>query len=314
LVDEDCASSIVSPPAATTPAPEPPSPPAQQPPSPIVATRECIDADGDGYGTDCGKGSDCDDSDASVNPGAKEACNNVDDDCNAIVDDQLSRRCGLSDIGVCEIGNERCINGEWASCTAILPSEELCNDLDDNCDGRTDEGCDAVLSKEKEDLLSFLDTKFGPGNYSKADYFAKYDATNRFLTISKSVVIGAGKTRVSVVLEPIQGMRNLDVFVHIPKSIASSVDKVRFSTQPEVIQSDPLVAWHFVELTEKAELGYEVDGEFSDAADLTRTIAVAEETTPLSHPWYFDMIPLVMIPVLGFIFIFLVEMAHKKRK
>lgn len=42
-----------------------------------------IDNDGDGWSADI----DCDDNDPSVNPGAPETCNGIDDDCNTVVDD-----------------------------------------------------------------------------------------------------------------------------------------------------------------------------------------------------------------------------------
>jgi hypothetical protein len=42
------------------------------------------DADGDGYGANSG---DCDDTQATVNPGAPESCNGQDDNCNAYVDE-----------------------------------------------------------------------------------------------------------------------------------------------------------------------------------------------------------------------------------
>jgi MYXO-CTERM domain-containing protein len=45
-----------------------------------------IDADGDGYYTS----TDCDDTSASVHPGATETCNSVDDDCDDVVDDGVS--------------------------------------------------------------------------------------------------------------------------------------------------------------------------------------------------------------------------------
>jgi uncharacterized protein (TIGR03382 family) len=63
------------------------------------------DADGDKYGTSTAKDSadldcrdsgeatvatDCDDSDAAVNPGATEVCNDEDDDCDGVVDDGAS--------------------------------------------------------------------------------------------------------------------------------------------------------------------------------------------------------------------------------
>jgi MYXO-CTERM domain-containing protein len=56
--------------------------------SSCAPTVEC-DADGDGYDSTssaCG-GTDCDDTDADISPGASEVCNSIDDDCDGTVDD-----------------------------------------------------------------------------------------------------------------------------------------------------------------------------------------------------------------------------------
>jgi len=52
----------------------------------------CTDEDGDGYGapgsSDCPQAQvDCNDVDAAVHPGAEEACNEVDDDCDGLIDE-----------------------------------------------------------------------------------------------------------------------------------------------------------------------------------------------------------------------------------
>ncbi len=80
---------------------------------------------------------------------APETCNQVDDDCNGFTDDIP----GLGD--VCERDAE--IDGQTISCsgrlictgendapvcTATEPTGELCNFIDDDCDGETDEGFD----------------------------------------------------------------------------------------------------------------------------------------------------------------------------
>ncbi len=52
-----------------------------------ASASDCQDADGDGYGVGCLAGPDCNDEDSSVHPGAPEACNLRDDDCNGVVDD-----------------------------------------------------------------------------------------------------------------------------------------------------------------------------------------------------------------------------------
>jgi Cys-rich repeat protein len=46
----------------------------------------CIDLDGDGYGVNCEKGGDCDDSDENVYPGAPELCDGKDNDCDGEID------------------------------------------------------------------------------------------------------------------------------------------------------------------------------------------------------------------------------------
>src|SRR5512137_2915722 len=48
----------------------------------------CTDEDGDGYGTGCTKGPDCDDGDPTVFPGADEICDdNVDNNCDGDIDE-----------------------------------------------------------------------------------------------------------------------------------------------------------------------------------------------------------------------------------
>ncbi|MBW2972335.1 hypothetical protein KY359_04835 [Candidatus Woesearchaeota archaeon] len=299
---------------------ETPEPAPEAPPEPAavdrVPERECIDLDGDGYGLGCARAFDCDDTDASVNPGAREVCNSVDDDCNTMIDDQLTRECGVSAVGVCRMGAERCIDGQWLYCNAVLPYDEVCgNGLDDDCDGQTDEDCASPDRAEDElALRQFLDIRFGAGNYDAERYLDKFRDTQRFISLRKSTEIADGRTRVRLSIVPVRKMYNLTVFVYIPKSIASSAGLLSFSVQPVILQSDPLVMWHFAELSEPADLSYEVAGEFEGAADDTKTVAVAESTASVEREWYFDLIPLLIIPVVGFVFIFLVEIAHKRRK
>ena len=131
------------------------------------------DADGDGYGTDatpataCDQPSgfeavpgDCDDGDGDIHPDATEVCNAIEDDCDELVDDDdgdLDSSTGTEWFADTDADGHGDPDASVQLCTqpsgyaadaddcddgdaAVSPGgEELCDGIDNDCDGDTDE-------------------------------------------------------------------------------------------------------------------------------------------------------------------------------
>ncbi len=105
-----------------------------------VWSAELGDTDGDGFFVPA----DCDDDDASVYPGAPEACDAVDEDCDGVADQTFDGDGdGYVDGAVPECAaawaETDCDDGE---ATVAPDLEEICDGLDNDCDGDVDEGFD----------------------------------------------------------------------------------------------------------------------------------------------------------------------------
>jgi formylglycine-generating enzyme required for sulfatase activity len=81
---------------------------------------------------------------SSCVPSGAEVCNGVDDDCNGTIDDApgAGQPCG-DNTGACQSGTQQCGAEALVCVGGVGPTAEICNGVDDDCNGIPDDGIDA---------------------------------------------------------------------------------------------------------------------------------------------------------------------------
>jgi hypothetical protein len=148
---------------------------------------------------------DCDDTKSEVKPSANEVCNSVDDDCNGKTDEGLDQTWfedsdkdtyGNKDKSVTNCKKPDGFVLDKTDCddekSSIKPgANEVCNSVDDDCNGKTDDGIQAVW------YLDFDKDTYGDKN-SKVNSCNKKDGyvSNKLDCNDKNPNINPGKTEV----------------------------------------------------------------------------------------------------------------------
>lgn len=152
---------------------------------PTVTNANQADCDSDGMGDACDSNSNCgtdadgdgiaDDADNCVdvpNPGQEDCnsnhvgdacdavnpladdsdCDNVDDNCNGVADEQYAAVDTACGVGECAAaGQLTCVGGAVVdTCSPGVPSQEICDGLDNDCDGGIDEGVGATFYRDAD--------------------------------------------------------------------------------------------------------------------------------------------------------------------
>jgi len=176
-----------------------------------------------------------------------ESCNNWDDNCNQLIDEDLVASCysgpeGTANVGICMPGDVVCVSGQWGSYldqeqqTDFIPDlcygeilplpEDICNGADDNCDGIIEE------NMEPTDIVFVID---GSGSMSDS-IDAVIGALLQFAAnYSDAEVIQWGLVVGPMDGEQLVAVQNLSPFVQFMQSLINLPPAVGNSGMSEML-------------------------------------------------------------------------------
>jgi len=227
-----------------------------------------------------------------------EICSDkLDNDCDGLIDEGCTcnsgeeRICG-SDLGECKQGIQKCVNSRWGDCEdSINPSDEICDNLDNDCDGLIDEditkectsneGCSGI---QKCYLGSWLECEATCDNLIKIelnnDDFGKFvieakldkeDVKNSLETlevVNQSLTFSSSGNTINLknTINPKNELKDFDYNLYIPKCLTPYLEQIEFENKDyKIIKEDPLIAWHFANVNDKINLNYKVKGQIDES-------------------------------------------------
>ncbi len=228
----------------------------------------------------------------------KDNCDGLDNDCDGTTDEECacspgeSKDCGTN-IGECSHGKQECkTDGTWGDCIdEIKPAAETCDGLDNDCDNYVDEdvkeeclleGCPGyklckngkfdecfAQCSDKSTVTMELD-QYDLKNMMDEAKLAQSEKSQALKTLSEveqstNFQYQTGKTRISSTLETDKSINGLEYTLYIPKCLSPYLSQIKFDNPNyTIIKEDPIIAWHFVEVKDRIDLSYEVDGRISE--------------------------------------------------
>ena len=220
-------------------------------------------------------------------------CDGLDNDCDGKVDEFCgcnpgdTKKCGSS-TGECETGEQVCGEDfEWSNCLGpVNPIDEICDSLDNDCNGEIDEdltkpctvgNCtgvqrcfygnwykcetDCVQTKEIEITLN----KTVISNFVQEAQLTTeevQDALETVEVVNQSIDYSYTETKTVVKnnIVPEKNLHELEYTLFIPKCLTTYLDDIKFENQNyTIIKEDPVIAWHFVDVEDRIDLGYTVN-------------------------------------------------------
>ncbi len=159
------------------------------------------------------------------------------------------------------------ICGDIDNCPFLRnPNQEPCNEIIIE-DEIFDEEINLII--ESEDIQNLIEGSHGSINVNlSAEELTKiYEDIKKHIKIEKKEYLVEGRlfTKYKITIYRTKPISNFTYYQNIPKCLAEKAENIYFKGKNyNIIENDPIIAWHFANIDRETELTYDVEGSISD--------------------------------------------------
>jgi hypothetical protein len=211
-----------------------------------------------------------------------------------------------------------------------IDEDSICGDID-NCPGiwnPDQKDCEshdvakqeigAVFKTRKEMLALLIENSYiNVPEDKKRDVESASEELRRYVQVGSRHENSSGRnfTRYRIIIDAKGPLTNLSYYQTIPKCLAEKAENIYFNGKNyNIIETDPVIAWHFAKVDEKLELSYDVEGDVSqDCMDQIKDFIYAGDYKKRGG---IDinkvLLAVFLIPIIVFIVIMSIKRPEKK--
>ncbi|MBN2367528.1 thrombospondin type 3 repeat-containing protein [Candidatus Woesearchaeota archaeon] len=212
-----------------------------------------------------------------------------------------------------------------------MDEDGICNDQD-NCPeiknldqepcsiaGKEKEQFRDIISPalEQEDIVEIIQMSHGrlQTNLSPAEINQIVAEAKKDIRIEKKEETIAGRlfTRYKITIDSPESIENLAYYQNIPKCLVHEAEQIYFNGKNyDIVEKDPLIAWHFTSVNRSIELTYDVEGNISEeCVDQLKDFAFM---TKMESNKKQVVSKIILVPVLIVLFVISIVVILKKGK
>ncbi len=251
----------------------------------------------------------------------EEICDGKDNDCDGVVDDKQecceNNRIIQCFTEECNVpGLQKCVNYVWTACSAQCTDIQIIPNLGINQTVNPILNSTRILPRQPNATQNAIEIMRREQNLTQED-IENAQKTGDAINQSLSYSYEGDNTKVKHTITSENDLKDVNLYLYLPKDCVAELEKIHFFDAKlqdyKVIKEDPLIAWHFVEIKDRIDISYDIDGKISeDCLNRIKMLPIAQKVGKPTLAKF--LIPILAIILISSLAIFMQHIAPPEQK